>query len=91
VSDEKGLAVLFIYQPDGTHTADPFHEDGEFAVNQDPFHRAQSLWYSVKDDFPGALGTVAVNERARELMSRTRMLNWGFTEEDLDQLDEDDV
>lgn len=84
MSDEKGLAVLFIYQEDGTVSADPFYEDDGY--ESDPFHRAQAIWESCKDDFPGAIVSIGLNERARTLMGRARMRAWGFTEEELEEL-----
>lgn len=39
----------------------------------DPQLTAESIWASVKDDWPGCAHTVALNDRARYLMARRRV------------------
>lgn len=71
-------AILFIMQENGQVSADVFREDDETSSAYDPYHRAEMLWESVKDDFPGARHAIYENERAKELKSNTRMEAMGF-------------
>ena len=72
---EVGKAVLFIYHTNGKVNADEFLEvEGK----SDPYHRALGLWESCCDDFPGAIHAIGMNDRARDLMTNTRMAEMGF-------------
>ena len=72
---EIGKAVLFIHHTNGKVNADEFLEvEGK----SDPYHRALGLWESCCDDFPGAIHAIGMNDRARDLMTNTRMAEMGF-------------
>lgn len=78
MAQEIGQATLFIQQANGKLNADTFREDDETILDLDPYHRAIGLWNSVKDDFPGAIHAIHVNDRGRELMADKRMKDMGL-------------
>lgn len=76
---EPGKAVLFIHTKSGMTFAEEFLEGDS---DRDPQLRAELLWEGIKDDFPGALSAIALNDRARDLMANRRMAEMGFTDYD---------
>lgn len=77
MSEELGKAVLTISHPDlrGGFSIDEYVESAE---HPDPFRTCENIWNSVKDDWPGAIHSIAVNDRGRLLMRNTRMREIGF-------------
>jgi hypothetical protein len=76
---EVGKAVLFIQQASGKVNVDEFLEDES---GRDPYHRALGLWRSCEDDFPGAIWSIGMNDRARDLMAEANMHAMGFKDYD---------
>jgi hypothetical protein len=74
-----GKAVLFILLPNGKTTTDVFLESES---DDDPHYRAEQTLAAVGDDFPGMMHAIAINERARDLMTNRRMAAMGFTDYD---------
>lgn len=70
------IATLFVRQANGRVNCDQFEDDGTSDV--DPYHRAIGLWESCKDDFPGAVHAIHVNDEARAMMRDARMKAMGF-------------
>lgn len=76
---EPAKAVLFIQQSNGRVSADDFYVRADSDV--DPFHQAKGLWGTVKDDFPGAVHAIYMNDAARKLAGDTRMRAMGFEDQ----------
>lgn len=86
-AEQVGIAVLLSGDPaTGKSSMDVFREDDETSSPLDPFHRAQGLRDSCAGDFPDRLWSIAVNDRARDLMRDARMRAMGFTDDDLASL-----
>lgn len=78
-SAEVGIAVLFSGDPEtGQSSMDVFREDDDTTLPLDPYHRAAALRDSCAEDFPTRLWSIAVNDRARDLMRDARMAAMGF-------------
>lgn len=77
---QVGKAVLFTLDVEtGKTYTDVFTEaDEHYTGNLDPFHRAEALRNTTANDFPGAIQSIGCNERARVLMTVTRMRRMGF-------------
>lgn len=74
----EAIAILFRCNPDkpGDVNYDVFRQSES---TYDPVRVAEMLRDSCSSDFPGSLWGIAVNERARELMSARRLRDWGMT------------
>jgi hypothetical protein len=76
---EDGRAVLFIQHEDlrGGFAMDVFDEKDD--DGRDPHLRAEQMWDIVKNDWPGAIHAIGMNDRARLLMRNRRMRDMGMT------------
>lgn len=77
-------AVLFMWNPQNGKTTTDIFEAPEY---DDPFHQAQALMESCKEDFPGSIWSVGTNEEARKIMAATRMRWMGLAEDPMDEFD----
>jgi hypothetical protein len=71
---ELGIAVLFTYTAEGKSFTDAYSE----ADYADPQLQAERMRSAVGDDFPGAIFSIGMNERARDIMTNRRMADMGF-------------
>ena len=76
---EQAVAVLFTYTTDGQTFTDAYREEDGIP---DPQLMCERMQAAVGDDFPGALFAVALNERARDIMTNRRMREMGFSDYD---------
>jgi hypothetical protein len=73
---DEGIAILFSVEVDGSEANwDVFCESESEC---DPALRAERLRDSSEGDFPTRMWGIALNDRARELMSERRMRQWGI-------------
>lgn len=70
-----GIAVLFTYTADGKTFTDAYSE----ADYPDPQLQCERMRAAVGDDFPDAIFSIGMNDRARDLMTNRRMADMGFT------------
>lgn len=88
----EAVAILTVATPDGQVFTDIFTESDGVEVRDaltnevvDPYRRAIALRDSVLPDFPGALASIALTERARNMATAARMraMGWAdYTHED---------
>jgi hypothetical protein len=73
------IAVLFMYNPkNGKTSTDVF----ETPTHPDPVRSAENLREACRDDFPGAIWSLGMDEEARIIMTNTRMREMGFADYD---------
>lgn len=76
----NGIAVLHGFDPEsGQVTTDAFYEADS---PRSPWHRAAAMRESVRNDFPGWIWSIGMNERAHALMTTENMRQIGIGEED---------